>query len=151
MRSRGVWVRGSHTLRTPTRGACATTSSAVAGSIRSSPGPDGAPRRRRVVRGGAWNNKPDNARSANRNRNEPDNRNNNFGFRLASTLVRRNRGGQGRLGRAPERPGPRSVDCSVGVTRNTTCSACGKTPGPSAISSSGARAAAKPCSGLDIG
>ena len=37
---------------------------------------------RRVLRGGSWNNNPDNLRSANRNRNNPDNRNNNIGFRL---------------------------------------------------------------------
>jgi formylglycine-generating enzyme required for sulfatase activity len=36
-----------------------------------------------VQRGGSWNNKPENLRSANRNRNNPDNRNNNIGFRLA--------------------------------------------------------------------
>jgi formylglycine-generating enzyme required for sulfatase activity len=41
-----------------------------------------------VIRGGAWNNKPQNVRSANRNRNNPDNRNNNLGFRVASTLLR---------------------------------------------------------------
>lgn len=41
---------------------------------------------RRVLRGGGWNNQPDNARSAIRNRNTPDNRNNNTGFRLARTL-----------------------------------------------------------------
>jgi len=35
-----------------------------------------------VLRGGSWNNNPDNARSANRNRNNADNRNNNVGFRL---------------------------------------------------------------------
>jgi len=35
-----------------------------------------------VVRGGAWNNNPDNARCAYRNRNQPDNRNNNLGFRV---------------------------------------------------------------------
>ena len=40
----------------------------------------------RVLRGGSWNNKPQNVRAANRNRNEPTNRNNNNGFRLASTL-----------------------------------------------------------------
>ena len=40
----------------------------------------------RVLRGGSWNNKPQNERAANRNRNEPANRNNNNGFRLASTL-----------------------------------------------------------------
>jgi hypothetical protein len=36
-----------------------------------------------VIRGGSWNNNPRNDRSANRNRNEPGNRNNNLGFRLA--------------------------------------------------------------------
>ena len=40
---------------------------------------------RRVVRGGSWNNNPQNLRSANRNRNTTDNRNNNLGFRLART------------------------------------------------------------------
>jgi hypothetical protein len=40
---------------------------------------------RRVLRGGSWNNTPQNLRSANRNRNAPDNRNNNTGFRIAST------------------------------------------------------------------
>ncbi|WMP17280.1 SUMF1/EgtB/PvdO family nonheme iron enzyme [Thiothrix lacustris] len=38
----------------------------------------------RVLRGGSWNNKPRNLRSANRNNNTPDNRNNNVGFRAAS-------------------------------------------------------------------
>jgi hypothetical protein len=46
--------------------------------------PDGPPVGR-VLRGGSWNNKPQNTRAANRNRNEPANRNNNNGFRLAST------------------------------------------------------------------
>ena len=41
---------------------------------------------RRVVRGGSWNNNPQNLRAANRNRNTTDNRNNNLGFRLGSTL-----------------------------------------------------------------
>ncbi|HXG90931.1 MAG TPA: SUMF1/EgtB/PvdO family nonheme iron enzyme [Blastocatellia bacterium] len=39
----------------------------------------------RVNRGGSWNNTAQNLRSANRNRNAPDNRNNNLGFRLVST------------------------------------------------------------------
>jgi RNA-directed DNA polymerase len=43
----------------------------------------------RVVRGGGWNNNPQNLRSANRNRNTTDNRNNNLGFRLGSTLSAR--------------------------------------------------------------
>ncbi len=40
--------------------------------------------RDRVLRGGSWNNDADNCRTANRNRNNPDNRNNNYGFRLVS-------------------------------------------------------------------
>ncbi|MEW6267649.1 MAG: hypothetical protein AB1641_31640 [Thermodesulfobacteriota bacterium] len=40
-------------------------------------------------RGGGWNNNAQNCRSANRDRNEPGNRNNNLGFRLASTRSRR--------------------------------------------------------------
>ena len=41
----------------------------------------------RVVRGGSWNNdNTDNFRCAYRNNNKPDNRNNNNGFRCASTL-----------------------------------------------------------------
>ena len=43
----------------------------------------------RVLRGGSWNNNPNNLRSANRNRNTTSNRNNNNGFRLASTLINR--------------------------------------------------------------
>ncbi|MES9904115.1 MAG: SUMF1/EgtB/PvdO family nonheme iron enzyme [Sedimenticola sp.] len=41
------------------------------------------------MRGGSWNNHRDNARCAYRNRNQPDNRNNNLGFRvvLRSTHV----------------------------------------------------------------
>jgi hypothetical protein len=41
---------------------------------------------RRVLRGGSWNNNPRNLRAANRNRNTAENRNNNNGFRLGSTL-----------------------------------------------------------------
>ncbi|MBX3059957.1 MAG: SUMF1/EgtB/PvdO family nonheme iron enzyme [Anaerolineae bacterium] len=39
----------------------------------------------RQVRGGSWNNHRHNLRCANRNRNTPDNRNNNVGFRCANT------------------------------------------------------------------
>ncbi|MBI3800386.1 MAG: formylglycine-generating enzyme family protein [Deltaproteobacteria bacterium] len=43
----------------------------------------------RVLRGGSWNNdNPGNFRCAYRNNNRPDNRNDNNGFRCASTLVR---------------------------------------------------------------
>jgi len=40
-----------------------------------------------VNRGGSWNNDAQNCRSANRNNNEPTNRNNNIGFRLALQLI----------------------------------------------------------------
>jgi len=40
---------------------------------------------RRVIRGGSWNNKPENLRASNRNRNNTDNRNNNIGFRLVQS------------------------------------------------------------------
>jgi len=35
------------------------------------------------MRGGSWNNNPENVRVSNRNRNEPTNQNNNIGFRCA--------------------------------------------------------------------
>jgi formylglycine-generating enzyme required for sulfatase activity len=38
-----------------------------------------------VLRGGSFNNNADNARAAYRNNNNPDNRNNNIGFRVART------------------------------------------------------------------
>ena len=38
-----------------------------------------------MIRGGSWNNDPQNARVANRNNNGPTNRNHNLGFRLANT------------------------------------------------------------------
>jgi formylglycine-generating enzyme required for sulfatase activity len=44
-----------------------------------------------VNRGGSWNNNAKNCRAANRNNNNPDNRNNNLGFRLvcpSSPLLR---------------------------------------------------------------
>jgi formylglycine-generating enzyme required for sulfatase activity len=44
---------------------------------------------RKDVRGGSWNNNPQNLRAANRNRNTTDNRNNNLGFRVWSTLSAR--------------------------------------------------------------
>jgi len=40
-----------------------------------------------VLRGGAFNNESDNARCAYRNRNNPDNRNNNIGFRVVAFHV----------------------------------------------------------------
>ncbi|MDP6358323.1 MAG: SUMF1/EgtB/PvdO family nonheme iron enzyme [Planctomycetota bacterium] len=43
--------------------------------------------RRRVLRGGSFANNSQNVRCANRNRNEPDNRNNNIGFRLCLSHI----------------------------------------------------------------
>ena len=60
----------------------------------------------RVLRGGSWNNNPDNCRAAYRNRNAPANRNNNYGFWCVFRLH-----GRGRLARNPRmtgfRPGQR--------------------------------------------
>ena len=57
----------------------------------------------RVLRGGSWNNdNPDNFRCANRNDNDPDNRNHNNGFRVSSTIPCQSPdlyGGQERVGR----------------------------------------------------
>jgi formylglycine-generating enzyme required for sulfatase activity len=55
------------------------------------PGLAGEPGRppSRVLRGGSWNNTAQNLRSANRNNNSPGNRNNNNGFRVASTPAAR--------------------------------------------------------------
>ena len=39
-----------------------------------------------MLRGGSWNNTPDNLRSAYRNNNNPTNRNNHVGFRIARTF-----------------------------------------------------------------
>ena len=68
----------------------------------------------RVLRGGSWNNdNQDNFRCANRNNNKPTNRNDNNGFRVASTPPPgpggpRTAGGKdGSPGRSPVRPHPR--------------------------------------------
>ena len=51
----------------------------------------------RVLRGGSWNNdNHDNFRCANRNYNNPDNRNDNNGFRVASTIPCRSAAFHGR-------------------------------------------------------
>ena len=78
-------------------GACA------AGLPSPSPGPGGAIA---VLRGGSWNNRPGNLRTANRNRNTRDNRNDNIGFRVARTLQVRNSRSHGFVKRCTKRPGP---------------------------------------------
>ena len=45
----------------------------------------GQAHRHRVLRGGSWNNNDNNMQCANRNRNNPDNRNNNIGFRVVAS------------------------------------------------------------------
>lgn len=42
-----------------------------------------------MIRGGSWNNDPQNCRPAYRNNDGPDNRDNNLGFRLALQLTGR--------------------------------------------------------------
>ena len=59
-------------------------------------------------RGGSWNNEAANCRSANRNRNTPENRNNNLGFRVA--LAQRHGGFQVRLNRSRSSPMKFSLD-----------------------------------------
>ena len=82
-----VEVRGWRMRATPIRLGYAPSSSQTAGFARggSQPGVNSVCPNR-VLRGGSWNNNPQNLRAANRNRNTPTNRNNNVGFRLASTL-----------------------------------------------------------------
>lgn len=46
----------------------------------------------RVIRGGSWNNSATNCRVANRNNNDPSNRNSNNGFRVVLSQLKR-RGG----------------------------------------------------------
>jgi hypothetical protein len=86
-----------------------------------------------VVRGGSWNNNPDNVRSTvrnnnhpdNRNNNHPDNRNNNIGFRVlclshinirfAAGIVSRLRlAGQGSSGSMAQVSPVRTRFCRVG-------------------------------------
>jgi hypothetical protein len=76
------------------------------GSARPAAHPWLAPCSLRVLRGGSWNNNPQNLRSANRNRNNPTNRNNNRGFRLASTLTGRMAAFMGADSDHELRPGP---------------------------------------------
>jgi len=45
------------------------------------------PKHHRVLRGGAFNNNQRNARVAYRNRNQPDNRNDNIGFRVVVSML----------------------------------------------------------------
>ena len=46
----------------------------------------GVPRKQTgVLRGGSWNNHADNARGLQRNRNDPHNRNNSYGFRVVQS------------------------------------------------------------------
>ncbi|WP_353739598.1 SUMF1/EgtB/PvdO family nonheme iron enzyme [Accumulibacter sp.] len=78
-----MYRRGSPTPNTSIRGAChALFHGGWFDPLRE---PDGPPVGR-VLRGGSWNNTPQNARSAQRNRNDTTNRKDNNGFRLASTL-----------------------------------------------------------------
>jgi hypothetical protein len=85
----------------------------------------------RVVRGGSWNNNQRNARCAYRNRNIPDNYNNNLGFRVVvSIALCRGRQTSSFMNawRSPARVGPRPAQESQ--------------PGPAPVASAGMGAAA---------
>ncbi|MFN0315380.1 MAG: SUMF1/EgtB/PvdO family nonheme iron enzyme [Burkholderiales bacterium] len=104
---------------TQIRGVCATRSFVAGGSIRLGRTAHLSRRldqrhSRRVNRGGSWNNKPANVRSAKRNRNEPSKRNNNLGFRVASTLRCQSCSVQGPSGCASKRPTPVMVSAGAG-------------------------------------
>lgn len=62
-------------------------------------------------RGGSWNNNARNCRAANRNRNTPENRNNNLGLRLASTKEE-----------GPEPVRPKNVPGAPLLFRRLSCS-----------------------------
>jgi len=83
---------------------------------------------RRVLRGGSWNNNQDNARSADRNRNNPNNRNNNIGFRVlcASHIF-------------PVPPGRGAFGCRAGGSGPP----CGSDPLPELSADQGLRAEAR--------
>ncbi len=71
----------------------------------------------RVIRGGRWNDHPRNGRPANRNRNEPEDRNNNLGFRVDAARperwIPRRTGPAARPTRSrPSRPGRANDDPS---------------------------------------
>ena len=72
-----------------------------------------------VIRGGSWNNNPQNLRSANRNNNTPTKRNNNNGFRCAKTLCRRLPGSRSLLGGG-------SGECAMRSL--SACSCAGEVP-----------------------
>jgi formylglycine-generating enzyme required for sulfatase activity len=69
------------------------------GSVDDPKGPDSGSFR--VIRGGSWNNNARNCRSANRNNNDPTNRNNNLGFRVALAPAQPERRRTPRLTRPP--------------------------------------------------
>ncbi|WP_143742031.1 hypothetical protein [Thiorhodovibrio frisius] len=87
-----------------------------------------------MLRGGSWNNNPRNLRSGNRNRNDTGNRNNNLGFRVASTFPGRSRWVYGPVGRAGKRPGPimmrRDHGMAVGPPRRPSWPPRGRRPPP---------------------
>jgi hypothetical protein len=63
----------------------------------------------RVLRGGAFNNNARNVRCAYRNRNNPNNRNRNNGFRVVASHFIPQAGGHAAPARLPEMPG--GADC----------------------------------------
>lgn len=64
-----------------------------------------------MVRGGSWNNKPENVRASFRNWNEPGNRNNNIGFRCVRDVGRKH---GFRAGGSPVKAGERVLSSHPG-------------------------------------
>ena len=71
----------------------------------------------RVLRGGSFNNDTRNLRAANRNRNAPDNRNNNIGFRCVRDVEREFRLPQAGAGKATADSGVRLHFRAARLTR----------------------------------
>lgn len=71
-----------------------------------------------MIRGGAWNNNPENLRASNRNRNNTDNRNNNIGFRLVQSA--RAAGGRSRADLFMDRSGE-TAGVHESVSRSPVC------------------------------
>ena len=76
-----------------------------------------------MKRGGSWNNNARNCRSANRNNNAPDNRNNNLGFRVLAAR-RWSRSARRRTERSPDPDYSGQIHLSRGKASSTRWTLC---------------------------
>jgi len=124
--------RGLPTQTTGIPGGCGSKS---LGSVRSG---KGVRSKVRVLRGGSFNNDTRNLRAANRNHNEPDNRNNNTGFRCVRDVERRRAGASAAgAGAVTAAAGERASlpDRAPGERRAAFAAKQQKGPGPGVASS----------------